>query len=135
LIPAWTEFVDTHAALLEGMTVGNLFDSLGRIPDIAPRLPDPQGMLLMPEQRLDRARVLVSSALALALSRKGWKVHTGPAALYFTQNDERIDPFQVVRELSNGTLGSHEWIEKCQALHLADVPLQPPPPGPDVAAG
>ena len=135
LIPAWTEFVDTHAALLEGMTVGNLFDSLGRTPDIAPRLPDPPGMLLMPEQRLDRARVLVSSALALALSRKGWKVHTGPAALYFTQNDERIDPFQVVRELSNGTLGSHEWIEKCQALHLADVPLQPPPPGPDVAAG
>ena len=59
LIPTWTNSVATYGTLLEGVTVGNLVESLGKVPQIAPQIRDPKGMLLTPEQRIERARSLL----------------------------------------------------------------------------
>ena len=66
--------------LLQGITVGNLPRIATKIPQIAPQIRDPEGMLLTPEQRIERAPLLrfLSTALALALVNNGWKLHSTP---------------------------------------------------------
>jgi len=123
VIPMWTKAVAEYSALLEKMTIGTLFESLGRIPEIAPNVRDPEGMLLTPEQRIERARSLVGSAVGLAMVHNGWKLHAGPAVFYLEKEGEQVDPFQVVRQLSEGTLSSTDWKTRCQTLGISDIPV------------
>ena len=123
LIPAWAGFVSEHSGLLQGMTVENLFDSLGKIPAIAPQIRDPEGMLLTPEQRVQRARSLLSTAVALALVNHGWRLHAGPGELYLDRDGEQVDPFKVVGQLSDGTVSKQAWAETCTKMKLDAIPL------------
>jgi len=123
LIPAWTGFVGNYSGLLQRMTVGNLFDSLGKIPDIAPQIRDPEGMLLTPDQRVQRARSLLGTALALALVNQGWRLHCAPGELYLDREGERIDPFKLISQLSDGTVSKQAWAEKCKKMELEAIPL------------
>jgi hypothetical protein len=44
---------------------------------------DPEGMLLTPEQRAERAADLLGMASALALLESGWELHGEPGQLSF----------------------------------------------------
>ncbi len=126
VIPMWMETVAEYSSLLQGMTVGTLVESLGRIPEIAPKVRDPEGMLLTPEQRVERARSLVGSAIGLALVLNGWKLNTGPAIFHLEKDGEQIDPFKLIRQMSDGTLPKEAWTARCQNLGIGDIQLALP---------
>ncbi|HUM03885.1 MAG TPA: M48 family metallopeptidase [Terriglobales bacterium] len=123
VIPMWMQTVTEYAPLLQGMTIGSLFDSLGKVPEIAPKVRDPEGMLLTPEQRVERARSLLGSAVGLALVLNGWKLNAGPGVFHLDKDGERLDPFKVTRQLCDGTLRNDEWTTRCQKLGIGDIPL------------
>src|ERR1700722_5053283 len=123
LIPGWSAFVSEYSSLLEGFTVGNLPESLGKLPKIAPQLRDPEGMRLTPEQRIGRARYLLSTAFALALVHNGWKLHSRPGEFHLDRRDEQLDPYKLMTKLSDGAISKEAWLTKCQARGIEDLPL------------
>ncbi|MGA8151250.1 MAG: M48 family metalloprotease [Terriglobales bacterium] len=123
LIPAWTAFVGEYGALLAGVTVQNLFESLGKIPQIATGIRDPKGMLLSPEQRLERARSLLATALGTALIQRGWVLHSRPGELYIECEGQRINPFLLIHRLSDGQITAEEWTAKSQELGIHGISL------------
>jgi heat shock protein HtpX len=123
LIPTWSAFVSEYSSLLEGFTVGNLPESLGKLPQVAPQLRDPEGMLLTPEQRKGRARYLLSTAFALALVHNGWKLHSRPGEFHLDRGDEQLDPYKLMTQLSDGAISKEAWLTRCQALGIEDLAL------------
>ena len=123
LIPSWSELVSEYAPLLQGITVGNLVESLGRLPQLAPQIRDPEGMLLTPEQRIERARSLLSTALAMTLVNNGWKLHARPGEFHLDFGDEQIDPYRLMLQLSDGVIPQDAWAMKCQGLGIENIPL------------
>jgi hypothetical protein len=127
LIPSWSAFVSEYSSLLEGFTIGNLPESLGRVPQIAPRIRDRKGMLLTAPQRVERARQLLSTAVALALIGNGWKLHSRPGEFHLEKNTDQLNPYQLIAELSNGTISNDSWITKCKELGIDSIPLSVAP--------
>lgn len=123
LIPAWTNFVAEYGSLLAGVTVQNLFESLGKVPQIAAEIRDPKGMLLSPEQRLERARSLLAMALGTALIQRGWVLHSRPGELYIEREGQRINPFLLIHRLSDGQITAEEWSAKSRELGIDDKSL------------
>ena len=123
LVPQWTKFVSSYAALLEGITIGNLPESLGKLPQIAPQIRDPQGMLLTPGQRVEHARSLVSTAFALALVNTGWKLHASPGEFHLDRDDEQIVPYQLILQLSDGAISKEAWADQCAKWGNENVPI------------
>jgi Zn-dependent protease with chaperone function len=123
LIPAWSRSVSEYSHLLNGMTIGNVPTSLGQIPLIAPQIRDPEGMLLTPEQRIQRARSLLATALALALVQAGATVHSMPGEFHLTIGGEQLNPFTVMLQLSDGAISKEDWLDKCKSLGIEDIAL------------
>lgn len=123
LIPHWRKAVTTYGELLEGATIGNLWEWLGKVPQIAPKLRDPQGMLLTPEQRIERARSFLGMACALALTNSGWALHAQPGEFHLSLGEERFNPYIVVTQLSDGKISKDAWEEQCRKLGIGDIPL------------
>jgi heat shock protein HtpX len=126
LIPSWANFAGEYARLLEGITAGNLAESIGKVPEIASQIRDPKGMLLTPEQRVERARSLLSAALGLALVKNGWNLHATPGEFHLDHGDEKLDPHKLVREISDGIISQQSWTAKCNALGIREIPLAVP---------
>lgn len=123
LIPSWTGFVSEYASLLRGITAGNLPESAGKVPEIASQIRDPKGMLLTPEQRVERARSLLSTAFGLALVNSGWKVHSSPGEFHLDWGDEQIDPHKLLLQISDGIISKEAWAAKCKELGIENIPL------------
>jgi len=123
-IPAWKAMVNEHGSLLRGVTVGAFPDLLASVRDRS-RMPDPPGMLLAREQRVDRVRQLLSSSLALALLEKGWHLEIKPGVFHFHRASERADALAMVNELIAGDVTAEAWIEKCTQLGIRDSLLVP----------
>ena len=90
---------------------------------MAAQIRDPQGMLLTPEQRVERARSLLSAAFGLALVNSGWKVHSSPGDFYLDHGDEQLDPYKVMLQISDGVISKEQWGTKCKALGIEGLPL------------
>jgi heat shock protein HtpX len=123
LIPSWTGFVSEYAPLLQGITAWNLPESAGKVPEIASQIRDPKGMLLTREQRIERARSLLSTAFGLALVNNGWKVHSSPGEFHLDRGDEQINPHRLMLEISDGVISREAWEMKCKALGIEGIPL------------
>jgi Zn-dependent protease with chaperone function len=123
LIPTWMKSVAAYGNMLEGMTVGNLVESLGRVPQIAPQIRDPKGMLLTPEQRIERARSLLAMGFALALVRGGAKLCSSPGEFHFELGDQQLNPFEIVTRLADGAISKAEWEERCRKLRIGNLAL------------
>ena len=123
LIPSWTSFVREYAPLLHGITAGNLAESTGKVPQIALHIRDPKGMLLTPEQRVERARSLLGTALGLALVNNGWKLHSRPGEFHVDWGDEQINPHKLMLQISDGVISKEAWAAKCKTLGIEDISL------------
>jgi heat shock protein HtpX len=123
LIPSWTSSVTEYGAVLKGITVGNLSESMGKIPEIAAYIPDPRGMLLTRQQRTDRARSFLGTAFALALVKNGWLLHASPGEFHLGRGEEKLDPHQLVSQLLEGGISREAWMQKCKTLGLENLPL------------
>jgi heat shock protein HtpX len=125
VIPNWREFVTEHSDLLRGMTAGDLRAALAKVPQIATHVRDPKGMLLTPEQRIARARRLIATAFALALVGTGWKLHALPGEFHLDKNGERLHPFQLILQLSDGVIQNEAWREICSRCGIENIELMP----------
>jgi heat shock protein HtpX len=133
LIPSWASFVSEYPSLLQGITIGNLPESLGKLPQMAPQIRDPRGMLLTPEQRIERARSLLSTALALALVNNGWKLHSRPGEFHLDKGTEQINPYKLMLQLSDGAIAKDAWLTQCRSFEIEDIPLVVASENPGVA--
>jgi hypothetical protein len=59
-------------------------------------------MLLTREQRVERARSLLSTAFGLALVNNGCKAHSSPGEFHLDQGDEKLDPHKLMLQISAG---------------------------------
>jgi hypothetical protein len=82
-------------------------------------------MLLTPEQRIQRARSLLATALALALVKAGATVHSMPGEFHLTIGGEQLNPFTVMLQLSDGAISKEIWLDKCKSLGIEDMALAP----------
>ena len=114
LIQSWMDSVTAYSSLLQDISAGNLFDALGRVPQIAPKIRDPKGMLLRPDQRIERARSLLATALGLTLVNNGWTLHSRPGEFYLTRGAEQLDPHNLIRQLSDGAISKECWGSEMQ---------------------
>ncbi len=128
IIPNWIEVVAEYADQLQGMTIGNLPETLGKIPAIAANMRDPKGMLLTPEQRVAGARRLVATAFALALVNNGWTLHSLPGVFHLERNGEQLQPFELIVQLSDGVIRNEAWIDICSRYEIGSIELTPPTP-------
>jgi hypothetical protein len=81
---------------------------------------------LTPEQRVERARSLLSTALGLALVKNGWNLHATPGEFHLDHGDEKLDPHKLVREISDGVISQQSWTAKCNALGIGEILLAVP---------
>jgi hypothetical protein len=126
IIPDWIKFVAEYADQLQGMTIGNLPKTLGKVPEIAANMRDPRGMLLTQEQRVARSRRLVATAFALALVNNGWTLHSLPGVFHLENNGEQLQPFELIVQLSDGAIWSEAWTEMCSKHDIGSIELAPP---------
>jgi Zn-dependent protease with chaperone function len=123
LIPSWANSVAEYASLLQGITAENLPEALGRIPHIAPHIRDPKGMLLRPEQRVERARLLLSAAFGLALVDHGWTVHSRPGNFHLDHGANQLHPHKLVLQLSDGAISKEAWATRCKEMGITGIPI------------
>lgn len=93
---------------------------------MAPKIRDPKGMLLRPDQRIERARALLATALGLALVNNGWQLHSLPGEFYLSHANEKLDPRKLIRQLSDGAISKEAWVAKSRELGIDGVSLASP---------
>ena len=134
LIQSWMVWVAECSSLLQDIKAENLLDALGRVPQIAPKIRDPKGTLLRPDQRIERARSLLATALGLLLVRKGWQLHSCPGEYYLSRGDEKVNPNRLLQELSDGSISKEAWATKAKEMGIDGLTLNirasSPSPGP-----
>jgi Zn-dependent protease with chaperone function len=125
LIQKWARTIAAHADLLRGITAGNLATSADKLADIAARLPNPDGMLLSRQERVPHALHLLATAFTIALVNNGWTVHSSVGEFYLKRGDERLQPFQLIFQLFNGTLARDAWSRICEQHAIAHIQFVP----------
>src|ERR1700722_1057161 len=124
-IPNWRKFTTEYPSPLAGVTAGTLPDQISKLRLIGSGIRDPKGMLLDPEQRTRRAGQLFAAALGLALLDHGWQLVSGPGVFHLQRGSETLNPFLVMEHLMSGKVTAPDWIEKCNALGIANLMLAP----------
>jgi len=122
-IPAWKTAVAAYGSFLQGVTAEALPDVIPRLPEIGRQIGDPQGMLLTPQQRTERAGRLLASAVALTLLGKGWQLENQPGQFYLLRDREKLNVFALVDELVAGKLSGEVWVKRCNELGINGAPL------------
>lgn len=124
-IPAWKSGVSELAPIVGENPVEALTEMAKDLAAIGARIADPKGLLLAPEQRKQRAGHLLAMALGLALLEKGWQLEAQPGDFFIYRGNEKVDVFQLLKELADGKIGQEAWKEKCQELGIAGALLCP----------
>ena len=123
MIPSWKSFVTENAALLQGVSVETIPELIQKLPEIGSRMRDPQGRLLTPNERTERAGRLLATALNLTLLEKGWELEHQPGVFYFHRGEEKTNTFSTVHELIEGKLSREGWFAHCDKLGISGSPL------------
>ena len=121
-IPTRKTAVVAYASFLQGVTAEALPEVIPRLSEIGRQIRDPQGMLLTPKQRTERAGRILASALALTLLEKGWQLETQPGQFYFHRGNEKINVFALMDELIAGKLSGDAWVWRCNELGINGAP-------------
>lgn len=120
-VPSWKAAVGEYAPMMEGVTAGSLPEVVKRLPQMGSKIRDPQGMLLTPQQRTQRAGQLLGMALGLALLEKGWELEAQPGSFFLGKGVDRINTFALMDELIEGKTTAEGWAGMCEELGIADL--------------
>jgi heat shock protein HtpX len=122
-IPHWKESVGAYPAMINGVTARSLPDMVKNLPKLGSQIRDPRGILLAPQQRMERAGQLLAMALGLAMLEQGWELETQPGSLYLKKGEKQINTFWLMDELIAGNLASDGWVKRCDELGIAELEL------------
>ncbi len=125
-IPSWKAAVGEYAPMMVGITAGALPEVVKKLPQMGPKIRDPRGMLLTPQQRTQRAGQLLAMALGLALLEKGWKLEAQPGSFFLANGVDRINTFTLMDDLMKGKVSPENWVKMCDELGNADLALALP---------
>jgi len=125
-IPSWKDAVGEYAPMMVGITAGALPEVVKKLPQMGPKIRDPRGMLLTPQQRAQRAGQLLAMALGLALLEKGWKLEAQPGSFFLGKGADRINTFTLMDELVEGTVSPENWVKMCDEFGITDLALALP---------
>jgi Zn-dependent protease with chaperone function len=123
LIPSWRELMAEHASLFQGVTVGSLPEVLRRLPQMTSQIPNPEGMLLSGDQRVQRGMYLMGVGLALTLVEHGWELDAEPGTFRIFRGAEDLNPYQAVQALIDGKTSAQEWEKRCAELGIEELSL------------
>jgi len=122
-IPAWESFVRQQAAALANLTAAALPQISKNLGEVGRKMSYPAGTLPSSEDQARLAVGLLGAALAVALHKQGWELHTLPGELYFQHGEFRIEPFDILQRLSSGALTANAWRQECSAAGILDLRL------------
>jgi hypothetical protein len=106
---SWQKRVTSLSSLLQPITVETIPEELRDLHKIGSQIPDPPGMLLTHEQRVQRALELLGVALGLVMLDHGWQMVAGPGVFYLVLNSEVANPVQLVSELASAKITAQDW--------------------------
>jgi heat shock protein HtpX len=118
-IPAWRSHVEKFGAHLQQKTAAAAPELIEELHSIAAHLPDPPGMLLTANQRIERASALVAMAVGLLLSRNGWQLRNGEQSSLH-HDGETLNPFEMLEDLRSGKVTVGDWVQMCVKNGIAD---------------
>jgi heat shock protein HtpX len=122
-IPSWKKALTEYAPVFRGLKAGDLPLAVKNLPEIGAKIRDPQGMLLAPQQRTQRAGQLLAVAVGLAMLENGWESFSQPGNFYLHRGTEKIDVFEAVDELIAGKVSPENWVSTCERLSIKDLAL------------
>jgi Zn-dependent protease with chaperone function len=122
-VPRWRDAVQKSALVLRDKTIAQLPELVANLNQIAQATPDPVGMLLTRDQRLERAAQLLWMALTVALCDRGWNFHASPGQFYLEHEGRQIAPGEIVTQIRSRTMTNADWIERSNSLGISDIPL------------
>jgi Zn-dependent protease with chaperone function len=124
-LPNWQSAVDKAGTALAGLTPADLPKLAGDLIQFGRKLVDKNQLLPFKELAAHGSSAL-GCALALALHRAGWTIHSEVGEpLWLGRESHRIELFSIVPRLENGELSAQDWQAQCAELGIAHLPLAP----------
>jgi len=122
--PTWETYAGKYAKVLAGNTPCTLPELSQNLDAFSYRLRESDGEDLAPEERRQQATATLGIALAVALSRNGWKLQVFPGDDVVCECKEAIiKPFDIVPKLASGELTPEAWQELSVGYGIADLDL------------
>jgi hypothetical protein len=123
-VARWEDDVAAHAWVLAQVDAAAVPRLVADIGSFAMRLGEQAGRSLSESQRRTRAQTTLAAGLSVALMAAGWSLHIEPGSNGVLEcGDQRIEPFEAVRRLADGTLSPDEWRARCAQAGILEMPL------------
>ena len=117
MLPQWRELISRSAGALKGMKFESLYVTAKDIDAFARKVDVWSSGVPWESVRMYAASVL-GAALGCALHERGWAVTNSPGELWLTNGDAKLNPFQVVTEITFGEMKEETWHEMLAELDL-----------------
>jgi heat shock protein HtpX len=122
--PPWEDYVGKYAKVLARTTPHTLADLSQSLEALSHRLRESDGEDLAPEECRQQATATLGIALAVALSRSGWKLQILPGDDVHSERKEAIiKPFDIVAKPAPGELTPEAWQGLSVGHGIADLDL------------
>ena len=70
------------------------------------------------------ANAVVGAAIAVALTRRGWKIETSPGApIALTNGKIEFAHFHIIPRMLKADIAEYDWIAQCTAAGIVDLDL------------
>lgn len=126
LLAMWEHACDAAADRLVGLRVGGLCELMrdGAV-QLGAKLFEKPGRLHDPDELRIWTGQTLASALAVALSRAGWRfLYTGAGSrMEFGKDEMQLSPIITMQGMITGKMRCEEWAEICERYGIAALPL------------
>jgi Zn-dependent protease with chaperone function len=123
-VPIWEDYLGKYTKVLAGNTLSTLPELSQNLEAFSDHLREVDSEDLAPEERQRQAPATLGMALAVVLSRNGWKLQVFPGDDVICEwKDAVIKPFDIVPKLASGELTPEAWRELCVDYGIADLDL------------
>ena len=121
IIPSWRAAAAENPGLFEGLRLEAVPYAVRDLGKLSQKFHDPQGRLLAPEQRIEHVAQLLAIAVGLTLIDHGWQLEASPGLLYVHKDGQKLDVFEILRQLRSVSLPREQWCELSHRLGIADL--------------
>ncbi len=122
--PLWEGAVGKHAAVFGSLTAETITGAASDLASFGEKLVQQGDPVTGEEERKQQAAGLLGAALTLSLHRQGWNLRVMPGEeVTLERGGVSLQPFAVVKELSDGKMKGEDWKRRCAEAGIASVPL------------